>query len=307
MLSDYTQRYLDYCITLSTKPATKLAQYSEKFSVSGHIGAFIEDGSINLIYYFPLRVSETREGSIFLQEFNAENNGGMWTIKRSVDEGTQKFAEACLNIIRMKSSVLDILFLKNGTFYVNIIFNHTIIKDVSDVILNEISNLNAKVEYFGPRNDDSSLIESLKEDMPLSYILLSDRPPEGTLKEINQLLGNKWFKRIKMPLSLIDLSGFVVKDNGVKGVDENYPVPGDNAFETPYATKIIKEILTGCVRERIVATGITEMMEDGVISMEFYLPEFMLNHFISIISKVSESNPEWKLSLSSIKSEQKAS
>jgi hypothetical protein len=307
MQLDYTEVYLDYCITLSTKPATKLAQYSEKFSVSGHIGAFIEDGSINLIYYFPLRVSETREGSIFLQEFNAEKNGDMWTIERTVDEGTQKFAEACLKIIRMKSSVLDIIMLQNGTFYVNIIFNHSILPNVSDVILNEISHLNAKIEYFGPRNVDSTVIGLLKNLMPLSYVMLSVRPPVETSQEINKLLGNKWFKRLKMPLSLMDLSGFVVKDNGVSVQEIKDPVPDDHAFETTYATKIIKEILNGCVKEKIVATGITEMMDHDVISMEFYLPEFMINPFIGIVSKVSESNPLWNLSLSSVKSGTKAS
>lgn len=245
MQSDYTQVYLDYCITLSTRPATKLAQYSEKFSVSGHVGAFVENGSINLIYYFPLRVSETREGSIFLQEFNADKKGDMWTIERTVDEGTQKFAEACLKIIRMKSSVLDIIFLQNGTFYVNIIFNHSILQQVSDVILNEISQLKAKIEYFGQRKGASSIIELLKNLMPLSYVMLSVKPPAEISQEINKLLGNKWFKRLKMPLSITDLSGFVVKGESLSDQEVRYPVPNEHAFETAFATKIIKEILNG--------------------------------------------------------------
>lgn len=307
MQSDYTEIYLDYCLTLSTKPATKLAQYSEKFSVSGHIGAFIENGLINLIYYFPLRVSETREGSIFLQEFNAENNGDMWTVKRVVDEGTQKFAEACLNIIKMKTSVLDIIMLQNGTFYVNIIFNHSILKNVSDVILNEISNLNAKIEYFGPRLSENTMIELLKNTMPLSYVQLSVRPPSETKGEINKLLGNRWYKRLKMPLSLLDLSGFVVTGDNLPVTEIKDPVPDDHAFETAYATKIVREILNGCVNERIVATGITEMMENDTIFMEFYLPEFMINRFVGIVSVVSESNPDWHLSLFSVRSRAKAS
>lgn len=307
MQSDYTEIYLDYCLTLSTKPATKLAQYSEKFSVSGHIGAFIENGLINLIYYFPLRVSETREGSIFLQEFNAENNGDMWTVKRVVDEGTQKFAEACLNIIKMKTSVLDIIMLQNGTFYVNIIFNHSILKNVSDVILNEISNLNAKIEYFGPRLSENTMIELLKNTMPLSYVMLSERPPSEIKEEINKLLGNRWYKRLKMPLSLLDLSGFVVTGDNLPVTEIKDPVPDDHAFETAYATKIIREILNGCVNERIVATGITEMMEDDTIFMEFYLPEFMINRFVGIVSVVSESNPDWHLSLFSVRSRAKTS
>ncbi len=300
MQSDYTQVYLDYCITLSTRPATKLAQYSEKFSVSGHVGAFVENGSINLIYYFPLRVSETREGSIFLQEFNADKKGDMWTIERTVDEGTQKFADACLKIIRMESSVLDIIFLQNGTFYVNIIFNHSILQQVSDVILNEISQLNAKMEYFGQRKGASSTIELLKNLMPLSYVMLSVKPPAEISQEINKLLGNKWFKRLKMPLSITDLSGFVVKGDSLSDQEVSDQVPNEHAFETAFATKIIKEILNGCINERIVATGITEMMNNGIVSMEFYLPEFMLNPFISIVSKVSKSNPSWNLSLSSV-------
>lgn len=146
-------------------------RFSKRFSISAPISIVNQEGKISAFYYFPGDFAKDREKEIFLKQFNARMNEGLWTTYTNSDaEPELLYFKELMNI---PSLVLEDSQLINGMHYFSAKFDENYSPMVSRFLLDLIDrDSNFQIEEIGPNSGIADLKKFIHSERKLRFVRL---------------------------------------------------------------------------------------------------------------------------------------
>lgn len=285
---------LDMRLRIIVEPDPKLSELSKKFGVYSEIGLLLYEEQPELILFFPNNVEKNRELRIFLREFDAVENSGIWTVrlKSNREEGFIRLTFALLDI---PSVVLSSFSLVDGFYHIDFIFNAENNSAVSSVLVEHLKNQSTiNVDYLGRSNEIQEVLQAVNSRTQLSLFEINMIPPDEEMKPERNPMGDKWFRILKTPFGSSSVEGlyFVdripVSENGVTEVIKG------SIYRTNTKNRFLKTINERMNRERVVSVLAFQSFQIPNFRVFFVVPTIFKRRFFDILLEVMESEKEWK-------------
>jgi hypothetical protein len=297
MLIKDVDQLLDMQCVIAIKDGYDLLDFSEKFHLHLSCTAAVEKQQISLIFFIRKEDFENRDVRMFLKTFNASENDGVWTVK--LTESAESELNALRNFLIIPSVVLDHIYLENGAIYASIRFHRNYLQSISDEIMRVIKRTDrVSLEYLGKSDGLISVLRKIDERIPLFLFSLDSEPPESAKRTEDTPVPGKWIREIKFTSD--DLINGIYAVNAVEDVPENRTQEiskCDRLYEGKSRNDVL-DFLRIRSMEALIPTFSNIQGYDGKkLSMEFVIPEFETQKFLTVVSETLKAFPDWKINM----------
>ncbi|MCL4315236.1 MAG: hypothetical protein M1454_05900 [Candidatus Thermoplasmatota archaeon] len=300
IMLDMIQR-LDWRLRINVEPNPKLSELSRKFGVRSEVGLILYGEQPETILFFPNNVEKNRELRIFLQEFDAIESSGVWTVrlKNSRDE---TFIRLIYGLLEIPSVVLSGFSLLEGLYYIDFIFNSVDLPGVSKTLSDNLKNDSSEIliDYLGRSNGVNEMLQIVNSRTPLSLFEIDMTPPAEEMKPEKNPMGDKWFRILKTPFGSINVEGLYFVDsepvfNG--GVVE---IIKRSMYRTTTKNSFLRSINDRINKSRVVSVLAFQNFNAGSFKVFFVVPTVFKKRFFNILLDVMEQEKDWSPKISQI-------
>ena len=287
---------LDTKIRLSILPDDELSQASDRFSISSEVGLYLIGDNAEVNLFFKSGAEMPRDLRLFLQRFDAIEKNGTWRIRRKIVKSL-RFLVMIKELLELNSAVMSAFWIDQGTYRIEISFNHVESERVSEIVLLRLpESNNAALEYFGTSIDFLSVLEETHQRTLLSVIeIRSDSPPTAELTPENNPIGDSWTRLVKLPYGSTTIDGvYITKALLAPNGRIKETVPGSLYYASstnPFIGYISHEMNSA----RILTVGSFQKLTGKQFTIWYILPSIFVREFLSILSgsrsKFSDWNP----------------
>lgn len=171
-------------------------RFAEKFGIVAPMSCVLSEDMVKGYYYLPESVESDRDKMIFLRQYGARKQHGVWTVYFNSDFYTD--LETIRSLSELPSVIMDDVQLVNGRHVFHARFSGMYMKDVSDMIVRTVSeNQNFQIMNYGMNPGIDYIISGISVDRKRSVravrIVVENYPeerygaftvPDGTAREI---------------------------------------------------------------------------------------------------------------------------
>ncbi|MEM0155953.1 MAG: hypothetical protein QW597_05060 [Thermoplasmataceae archaeon] len=297
MLIKDVDQLLDMQCVIAIKDGYELLDFSEKFHLNLSCTAIVEKQQIGLVFFIRKEEFENRDIRMFLKTFNAEEKDGVWIVK--LTESADSELNVLKNFLIIPSVVLDHIYLENGIIYARIRFHKNYLKSISDEVMRTVKRTDkVSLEYLGKSDGLLSVLKEIDRRVPLFYFSLDSEPPESAKNSDDTPVPGKWIREIKFTSD--DLINGIYAVNSSENVTDNR-VQEISKCDKLYEGKSRNDVLDFLrIRsmETLIPTFSNVQGYDGKkLSMDFVVPEFEVQKFLSVVSETLKAFPDWKINV----------
>lgn len=305
---DFTDvdQVLDKRVVLRYSGNLPVSSFSHNFNYSFQFGLNFAENELELSYFIPEEMAESREIAIFIAQSKAKKEGGLYFVNYNLPEPTLFNALKSVGTAS-RSTVMDSLQLKNGEYYLSIRFNKNELKAISDILLKysgEIPRLS--VDYLGNNNGLESVLSQINEESNLvRFEWEVNVPRDSRTVEPFMSLGSEWVSEIRFMSKSDKISHIVRTKETMESPERNglYPVsPGDNLYEHQIRADelLLSNFHESANAAKLLRFGRILHYKDGLLRIASIIPKVQIGEMLRILRKCSEDFQDWNLTLSNI-------
>lgn len=283
-------------------------QFSKKMNFRFQSGLHFSDDDLELSYFIPARMAENRELSILLAQMGAARNGELFFMNDTVADSA--LYEAFSRIIgRCQSFVMDSMIIDKGKYLLSMRFNDANLPEFSDAVMHFATRVDSlTLKFLGKNPGLRPIINEMSSAGPLARIGLSIKPPRGHLEgEPFEFLGKEWVTEIRHMTKGIPISALFRTEMPLHNPDRNgfCTISGkDNLYEYQFNDRdsLFSRLHSIMYDSRIVRFGRLMHFRDGILSLQYIIPEIQLNSLLQVINGFNKEFPDWRISIKSVES-----
>lgn len=287
---------LDMELVLSVgSDAPELSEPSN-LNLSSPVYTSFDSGTPEYNFFHRIRKDDDRNLILSLKNMNAIEMNNILRVKNST-ESYRKMMEFVSKIVKLPSAVLISVWLSNGRFYVNVLFNHWIAEDISATLMENFpQNLDTSLKYLGEGGGFNTILSQINSRSQIMIAQLELHPPDEELSAPRNPVGDSWVRILKFPMIEDDLNcvyfvenGSAPKSNALKISDRLYEAQTNNSFIHGLETKLNQYRIPIEVRVNI--------LKDGKFTYILAFPDIFRNEIVSIVSEMFHEEGQWKPTL----------
>ncbi len=303
---DAIDRVLDMRIIFSMTGNLAVSEFTKRLSLNLQSGLHFGEGSLELSFFIPEELAANREIAIFLAQSNAKKEGTVYfsNFGMSSEELYHGLKEA---IEESKTMIADNLYLSSGIYYLSCRFHSSELKKVTEVILKLSQVLEGfSVKYLGPNPGLPEILSDVKRITRLREIRWRVSVPEASRKNTPfSLLTNEWILESRFMTTGMSASELVVTNEKVTDPESKglTVIDGERnlyEFKLELEDPFLKEFFSSLYKTKIVRFSRVFGYENGKLETLSYVPEALLDSYISSLSNLADEFPEWEMSLSKV-------
>ncbi len=305
---DFTDvdQVLDKRVVLRYSGNLPVSSFSQNFNYSFQFGLNFADNELELSYFIPEEMAESREIAIFIAQSKARKQGGLYFVNYILPDPTFFSALKSIGTVS-RSTVMDSLLLKNGEYYLSIRFNRNDLKAISKTLLKysgEIPGLS--VGYLGDNQGLKSVLSQVNEESNLVRFEWEVDVPEDSRKvDPFRSLGDEWVSEIRFMSKSDRISQIVRTKEALKTPEKNglYPVsPKDNLYEYQFKAdgSLISDFHARANNAKLLRFGRILHYEEGLLRIASIIPKAQVDEMLKILRKSNEKFQDWNLTLANI-------
>lgn len=307
-IMDFTavDHVLDKRVVLGYAGSLPVSSFSQNFGHSFQFGLQFGENELELSYFIPEEMAESREIAIFIAQAKAQKQGGLYFVNYNLHNPTLFSALKSVGTAS-RSTVMDSLQLQNGEYFLSMRFNRNDLKAISDILLKysgEIPGLS--VGYLGDSHGLSSVLSEVNKESDLVRFEWEATVPENSRRfEPYRVLGDEWVSEVRFMSKSESISQIVKTRDAIEEPEKKGLCPvsiSDNLYG--YLLKsdssIISEFHSRANDSKLLRFGRILHYSDGLLRIASIVPKIQSAEMLKILTKCSEAFPEWNLTLSNI-------
>ncbi len=297
---------LDKRVVLGYAGNLPVSSFSHNFNHSFQFGIHFGESELELTYFIPEKMAESREIAIFIAQAKAQKQGNLYFVNYNLPNPALFSALKSVGVAS-RSTVMDSLQLQNGEYYLSMRFNGRDLKAISDTLLKysgEIAGLS--VSYLGENQGLGSILTQVKEESNLTRVEWEVKIPEDSGKfSVFRDLGDEWVSEVRF-MSKSDRISHVVRTkepNEHPEANDLYPIsPKENLYEHQFKVddSLVSEFHARANEAKLLRFGRILHFEDGLLRIASIIPKVQTTEILKILTKCNNLYPEWNLTLSNI-------
>lgn len=303
---DAVDRVLDMRIIFSLTGSLPVAEFTKRLSLELQSGLHFGEDSLELSFFIPDELAANREIAIFLAQSNATKEGNVYFSNFGMaTEDLHKGLKAAIE--ETKTMVADNLWLSSGTYYLSCRFHSSELQRVTGVVLGLAQKIEGfSVKYLGPNPGLPAILKDVKKIVNLMEIRWQVNVPEESRKSNPfSSLTNNWvlesrFMTTGMSASELVITNEKVSDPEDKGLVLIDPELNLYEFKLGLDNPFLKGFFRNLYLTKMVRFCRTLRYDNGKLELLSYIPEVLIDSYISSLSGLSDEFPEWELSLSKV-------
>lgn len=269
-------------------------------------GIHFGENELELSYFIPEALAESREIAIFIAKTNAQKHGTLYFINYTLADPVL-FSSLSSVGSQSNSTVMDSLMLLNGKYHLSLRFNSAENQSISNLILKFCSEIpGLTVTYLGKNNGFDTMIKNFSKSTDLVRFEWEVDLPDGA-EEITPFmqLGDEWVSEVRFMTKSHQVSELIKtrkpliepEKEGIVVVSEK-----DNLYEYHFRSDrtIISDFHTRAYNSKILRFGRSLHFKDGNLRIANVIPKVQSDEMINILTKSKADYPDWNLTLSNI-------
>lgn len=299
-------RLLDSRIVFKYQGSQAVAQYSRRNNFAFQYALHMGKENFEFSYFVPEHLVENREISILLAQSNARKQGDLYFVSNKVST-PGPFDSLNLALQGSKSSVLDNVYMDEGTFYFSFRFNSTEMADFSSNILNFTKQFeNLGISYLGPNPGLYNILKETAFRNRLTRVIWEyEIPIESFVNTPIRALGDEWVSEVRY-MTNDDVSPQLFKtgrklenaeESGFHVISEK-----DHLYEITFSNRgsMTREYHNKSYDRKIVRFLRHLSYKDGKMLVETVIPSVQTRDLLQVLSSTYEKHSEFDLRLVSI-------
>ena len=289
---------LDYELRLSFTTETSISELSQKFSINAFTGIRIGEKKVEFTYFFPEDTSQSREIGVFLRQFDAIKNEGVWRVKVE-DDSSANYVVMIRDMLSVSSAAMTGIWLINGKYHVGFVFHHSELPAITGIIHgNRKSVAGFSIDYLGKSEGFAKIVAGINDRIKLNVAYVELVAPEEELSEINNPMRNHWIRVLKTPYGSEKVQGiFIPSETPTKKHGIHTIVDGE-LYSATTGNSYLKFMNSKKNSERVVTMWSFQKFDDGILTIVEIIPSAMTAEWMRIFSESVKAASGWKPSLS---------
>lgn len=288
---------LNWKVRLSVDPRTKFSELSRKFNIKSEVGILIEGDSSETTLSFPNNAEQHRDIWIFLKEFDAVEQGGIWKV-RSTGMESDPIAELINAMRSVPSAVLTSLWLSEGRYSIELIFHRNDTGKVSDILLERwMNNENSRIEYLGPSQGFAAILSEINSRTPTSVVEIELRPPLNEMGSEMNPVGDSWVRIARLPHGSHNVEGIYFTEERPHIMDKINEIDSRKIYSATTSNPYLNFMNEEMNSRKILSLGMLHDFNRPVFRTYTIVPTIFAMEFLSVVKESRERMSEWKPAL----------
>lgn len=295
---------LDMQCILTLEGDFPVEKFSKEYELFVPASIIIKKDHVELMYYLPESVDNTRDVNIFLKSFKARKIGRVWTIYTNSKHFPElRYMKTLTNI---PSVVFDAMYLENGVHYLYFRFHHSFVKTVSEALM-EGENIprGLSIEYLGPSKGLLNILQKINEKLSLSIISVTTKPPKEELGiDRNPVSSGNWTREIKVVAESDNIQAVYFTDGPLKleqGQKVSTVCENEHIYEAKTENKVIGFYSSINGRIALPTVSRIQRFDGSSFRIETVLPDLFKSEYLIKISESLSRFPEWNIVLEDVR------
>lgn len=287
---------LDMELILSVRADAPELSGSSNVNISSPVYPSFDSGIPEFNFFHEISKDDDRNLILSLKNMNAIEINNILRVKNST-ESYRKMMEFVSKIVRLPSAILISVWLSNGRFYVNILFNHSISSEMSEILMENFpQNQDIYLEYLGESGGFNTILSQINSRSQIMIAQLELHPPDEELSYPRNPIGDSWVRILKFPMIEDDLNCVYFVENGSVPEIDSHKV-NDNLFEAQTKNTFIKAMEAKFNECRIPIEVRVNILQDGKFTYILAFPDIFRNEIVSILGEMFHEKGQWKPTL----------
>lgn len=299
-------RVLDYRVLIGYTGSLPVSTFSEKVDFSFQSGLHFGENELELSYFIPEEIAQSREISIFIAKSNAEKKGNLHFVNYTLTD-PELFQALKSVATESHSIVLDSLMLHRGEYLISLRFNRKDLKIISDLILRFSSDVRGfSVNYLGRNPGMDAIMSDVKGTSELVRFEWETFIEEDSdSSEPFSLLGDEWVSenrfmtkanlvsevfRTREPLTENRRKGFTTISSDEHLYERTY-TPNESLMNTFRGYSY---------DSRILRFWRTLHFNKGLLRVSFVIPKVQTETMLKVLAKCRRDYPNNEMTLTNI-------
>ncbi len=284
---------LDWKVQISFTTENALTRASRNLKINSEVGLYFDGKNTEVDLFFQNRANMERDLNIFLREFEGILENDIWRIKRNKIERLD-YIKVIENILDIQTIVMTSIWIDDGVFHAEFIFNRSLTREISGIILDKLVKIEgAKLEYIGPNNGFFGILEEINKRCELSIIQLEILPPKKELKMPENPMGDHWIRILKKPYSTDFIKGVYVVSGEPTKPEALTEVINNKVYEAKSDNKLLSYFISGMHVKRIPTIAAIQRLDIPDFRLWIVFPSLFRNEILKIAADAREDLPEW--------------
>lgn len=285
--------FLDSELVVSFKSDSRVGQLAERFGIKCNCGFFKNVSGNYISYYFPLSLGGDRDGVMFLKEFNAVKEAGMYIVKLPLDN--EIMSAKLFDFVKIPSMVMIAALLSGNTYKFYFLYHNSAADRISSELLGVSKQLSIRIDYMGQSRGVREILSEINREIPLMVMESTGVATDEELSQEVRCGGKEWTRILKTPMVTDEL--MAVYHSVDKGRGEHKSTMTEDIFECTVKNRVTKELIS-----KDQEAGVTHLMrvhifKNDLLTVYNVFPESFRGIPIMQLTENAERFPEWKITI----------
>ncbi len=300
---DAVDRVLDMRVIFSLSGSLPVAEFTKRLSLDLQSGLHFGEDSLELSFFIPEELAANREIAIFLAQSNAAKEGNVYFSNFGMaTEDLHKGLRAAIE--ESRTMVADNLWLSSGTYFLSCRFHSSDLQKITGVVLELSQKIDGfSVKYLGPNPGLPAILEDVKNITNLMEIRWQIKVPEKDRKSNPfSILTDNWVLESRFMTTGTSTFNLLITNEKISNPEDKGMIlidPELNLYQLKLEldNSFLKGFFRNLYATKIVRFCRTFRYENGKLELLSYIPEVLVDSYITSLSALSEEFPDWELSL----------
>ena len=293
---------LDWKLHISFSPESAITRASRKLKINSEVGLYFDGQNTEINLFFENRKEMERDLNIFLRESDGFLENEIWRVRRSIVKRFE-YVELIKSLLEIPSFVLISIWIRDGIFHTQFIFNSSQSNKASDIILGKLSTIEeGKLEYVGPNNGFAGILDEIDQRCELSIAQFELLPPKKEMEMPENPMGDHWYRILKKPYGTDPIRGVYIMSEKPSKAEVMTEVIKDSVYEATTDNAFLSYFVSEMHMKRIPTIAAFQKLDKPVFNLWIVFPSLFRNEILKIASDAREDLPNWHPSLKSLAS-----
>jgi hypothetical protein len=268
------------------------------------VGISLQDGKVSFNLFLPAKSEREKSISLFFNRVGAKFQDGLWQVRRDMSELSTVYENVLnLAVSGFPSVVLDYSFIEEGRYFAHFIFNSEELPSISGALVS-FSKLipGLRIEYLRKLEHAAGAFSEVSETDETTVVCIGIEPKDDGQNLKDQdfffVMANFIENGAKIVGSYLNRDKDSKLPNILKA-EEAYEI-GSGVWSLKCQNPLLSSFLTLSKAHYLIVASIYGIARTNSADVLLTMPSVQMSVFLSILSELAESNPEWNLTIKEV-------
>lgn len=274
------------------------------------VGISLQDGKVSFNLFLPAKSEKDKNISLFFNRVGAKFQDGLWQVRRDMSELSTVYENVLnLAVSGFPSVVLDYSFIEEGRYFAHFIFNSQELPRISEALVSFAKLISSlRIEYLRKLEQASGAFGEVSETDETTVVCIGIEPKDDGENRSEEDFFFVMANYIENGAKVV--GSYLNRDKASKLPD--FLKPGEayemesGVWSLKCQNPLLSSLLTLSKTHFLIVASIYGIARTNSADVLVTMPSVQMSVFLSIMSELAESNPEWNMTIKEVSRLKKA-